>query len=328
LDNSNLHSPHISVAICTWNRCDSLRITLEHFTRIRIPEGIRWELLLVNNNCTDSTDDTAKAFEERLPIRLLHERVPGTGRSRNLAIREANGKFLFWTDDDVIPDSGWMAHLWETMIGFEADWAFGRSIPTWPAAVPKWYSDRVKGYVAALDYGSEPFIVKSHDYPFYNLNLAGTMEAHRRLGGYREDSGFIGEVGGFSEDMDLFERALQNEMKIVYTPRAVIYHVIPEKRTLPKFHRRRQWLANGVFFAHLGELYPDCAMLLGMPRFFFLKAAADSRRYLISAVKGDAQSTFYYEMQLLRFLRLLLSGITRLIRPAAAVQNTKKREKK
>src|SRR5215467_3645713 len=47
----------VTVAICTWNRAELLRQTLEQFTNITSPSGQTWELLVANNNCTDATDD-------------------------------------------------------------------------------------------------------------------------------------------------------------------------------------------------------------------------------------------------------------------------------
>jgi glycosyltransferase involved in cell wall biosynthesis len=67
----------VSVAICTWNRCDLLEQTLKQMTKLRVPPDVQWELLIVNNNCTDRTDAVIRAFSGRLPIRRTVERTPG-----------------------------------------------------------------------------------------------------------------------------------------------------------------------------------------------------------------------------------------------------------
>ena len=63
----------ITVAICTWNRAQLLDQTLTEMRKLRIPPGIEWELLVVNNNCTDDTDGVLDRHEGRLPIRRLFE---------------------------------------------------------------------------------------------------------------------------------------------------------------------------------------------------------------------------------------------------------------
>src|ERR1700738_3055719 len=94
----------VSVAICTWNRARLLGQTLESFVRLRIPEGVSWELLVVNNNCTDDTDAVIERHAGSLPIRRLYEPTPGKSYAHNLAIAEAQGDLVLWTDDDVIVD--------------------------------------------------------------------------------------------------------------------------------------------------------------------------------------------------------------------------------
>ena len=74
---SGMKVGHVSVAICTWNRCESLRRTLEGMLRLQVPVGVTWDLIVVNNNGTDATDEVVTSFTDRLPVRLLHEATPG-----------------------------------------------------------------------------------------------------------------------------------------------------------------------------------------------------------------------------------------------------------
>ena len=98
----------ITVAICTWNRSPSLRQTLDGFTGIAAPAATKWELLVVNNNCTDGTDEVIRAFEDRLPVRRAFEPRPGLSHARNRAIAEATGDYILWTDDDVTVCRDWL----------------------------------------------------------------------------------------------------------------------------------------------------------------------------------------------------------------------------
>lgn len=298
----------VTVAICTWNRCEGLRITLEQFCHVRIPEGIRWELLVVNNNCSDSTDLVVASFQQRLPVRLLHEPRPGQSFARNLALCEARGEYLMWTDDDVIADPGWMEALLAPLKQQGALWSFGRSEPEWPGKVPSWYSDRFRGYFAVLDYGPTPFRVTDYLQHFYGLNFAGTVEAHRTLGGFRTDFGLKGDVGGVGEDIDLFERAFAADMPIVYTPDALVRHMIAEQRTGKAYHRRRQWVASEVHYRILPELFPRSPWVLGLPRFFYGHVVADGLAYLRCQVAGRRSEAFYHELRLTRFSRLVLEA--------------------
>ena len=59
----------ITVAICTLNRAESLRRTLKSLAAMQVPDDLDWEVVVVNNGCTDHTDDVIEAFADRLPIR-------------------------------------------------------------------------------------------------------------------------------------------------------------------------------------------------------------------------------------------------------------------
>ena len=72
--------------------------------KLQIPDGVDWELLVVNNNCTDKTDEVIARHSEVLPLRRLLELKPGLSNARNCAVEAAQGQLLIWTDDDVLVD--------------------------------------------------------------------------------------------------------------------------------------------------------------------------------------------------------------------------------
>jgi glycosyltransferase involved in cell wall biosynthesis len=292
----------LSVAICTWNRAATLRRTLDAFTRLE-SGSLTWELIIVNNNCTDDTDQVCAEFADQLPLRLLHEKTPGQSFARNLAIREAAGDYIAWTDDDVLVDPQWLARLADCLVTWHADWVFGPSEPEWPGVAPSWYSSRLCGYFAVLDYGTEPFAVTSADHPFYGLNFAGTRDAHVALRGFRQDYGLKGHGGGggVGEDIDLFLRALAAGMKIVYTPDARVRHIIPEDRARKHFHRRRLWATRQATYRHLPEVFPKASWFLGLPRFFFPYMFRDAAEYVRNTIAGNQSDRFYHELRLVKF---------------------------
>jgi glucosyl-dolichyl phosphate glucuronosyltransferase len=98
----------VSVLICTWNRAALLDQTLTHIARLHIPAGVDWEVLVVNNRCTDSTDEVLARHAALLPLRRLYEPEAGKSFAANLAVERSRGELLLWTDDDVLVDPGWL----------------------------------------------------------------------------------------------------------------------------------------------------------------------------------------------------------------------------
>ena len=91
----------VSVIVCTYNRCGTLAATLESAAALRIPAGVSWELLVVDNNSTDGTREVVLGFAGRLPVRYLYEPRQGKTLALNRALAEAQGDLLLFTDDDV-----------------------------------------------------------------------------------------------------------------------------------------------------------------------------------------------------------------------------------
>ena len=98
----------ITVSIPTWNRAKLLDQTLTQMRPLRIPSDVEWELLVVNNNCTDQTDEVI-AKHEKKPYRSagFSSRHPALA-SVNDAVTEARGEWILWTDDDVLVDPEWL----------------------------------------------------------------------------------------------------------------------------------------------------------------------------------------------------------------------------
>jgi glycosyltransferase involved in cell wall biosynthesis len=99
----------ITVLICTRNRADRLARALSSAAEMRIPQDLRWELIVVDNGSTDHTAEVVARFAARLPIRLVQESLAGLSNARNRGVSEARGRYICWTDDDVLIDPEWLA---------------------------------------------------------------------------------------------------------------------------------------------------------------------------------------------------------------------------
>ena len=70
-----------SVIIPTHNRAEALRLTLANLARQQFTEP--WEVIVVNNRCTDNTDALVEDQDFPAPLRLVHEDTPGAAAARN-----------------------------------------------------------------------------------------------------------------------------------------------------------------------------------------------------------------------------------------------------
>jgi glycosyltransferase involved in cell wall biosynthesis len=104
-------SPSISVIVCTRNRADSLRLTLECLASAN-RDGVQAEIIVVDNGGHDDTERVARSFSELIPIRYLYEPAMGVyGKSHalNRALDAGGlGEIIAVLDDDMSPHPDWI----------------------------------------------------------------------------------------------------------------------------------------------------------------------------------------------------------------------------
>ncbi len=163
----------ISVAICTWNREGLLKKTLEQFCQLFIPDNVEWELIIINNNCTDNTNAVIELFKPHLPIKFFFEAEPGLSNARNKAIDMASGDYILWTDDDVLVNEMWLSAYVDAFRRHPNAALFGGPISPWfEGTPPKWLKHNwhlMQAAYAIRNLGKEEFKFESTDtsrYPF------------------------------------------------------------------------------------------------------------------------------------------------------------------
>src|SRR5690242_2260831 len=134
----------LSVVICTWNRATLLERALTSIASAE-PPTVAWEVIVVNNNCTDGTEHVIERFTSRLPIKRVFEPTPGLSNARNAAIAVAQGHYLIWTDDDVLVSADWVI-AYERAFKRWPDAAFfgGPIRPCFEGTPPRWLSSSWK----------------------------------------------------------------------------------------------------------------------------------------------------------------------------------------
>ena len=70
----------ITVVIPTHNRADALDLSLKGLAQQQLHAA--WEVIVVNNCCTDDTDHIVSNRSFPVPLRLVHEPVPGPAAAR------------------------------------------------------------------------------------------------------------------------------------------------------------------------------------------------------------------------------------------------------
>jgi glycosyltransferase involved in cell wall biosynthesis len=226
----------ITVAICTWNRCALLEQTLEHMIALDIPPDVSWELLIVENNCTDDTIAVASRFQSRLPMRIVSEPTPGTSHARNRALRAATGDYILFTDDDVLVDNEWIVRFVAAARRFPDAVAFGGRIEPWFPERPD------DDFLAAFDDLRRGFCGLHYDYPegplhprdyLYTANMGVRRANVRELQFNTELGPSPAHVGVVNDDTDFVDQLRRSGRQLIWVPAMRVQHYVdPSRMTL------------------------------------------------------------------------------------------------
>ena len=224
-----------TVAVCTWNRAALLREFLGRLARARSVQG-DWELLVVNNNCTDDTERVLEAFEGRLPLRRAFEPKPGHSHARNAAVREARGEYIVWTDDDVLVGEGWLAAYARAVEQHPEAAVFGGPIrPLFEGTPPAWLAAAwrdVGPVFAARELGDEPFELDEKGELPYGANFVLRMR-EQKLFTYNPALGRMFEGGALGEETSVIRSILAAGGTGWWVPDAAVEHwILKERQTV------------------------------------------------------------------------------------------------
>jgi glycosyltransferase involved in cell wall biosynthesis len=271
----------LSVAICTWNRSALLRQTLEQFRALQIPPGIHWELLVVNNNCTDDTSRVLAEFAGCLPLLELTESRRGHSHARNRALEAARGKYILWTDDDVLVHPDWLTAYVEAIRCWPQAVYFGGAItPLFEMQPPAWIMrslDLLEGTFALRDFGPETRPLRPGELPF-GANMAFRADVLRQT---RFDGrlGRQGRVLLSGDETQLFRRLQANGQLGLWVGKARVRHHIPAQRmTLTYLWKFFQ--GSGRTFVRQGDNPPGRAWR-GVPRWAVRQGVTAAARALL-----------------------------------------------
>lgn len=231
----------LSLIISTYNRSDLLIGALQSVVQQSADPQL-WECVVVNNN---STDDTLARFEEfaakhpDFNLRIVTETTQGLSYARNRGIRESEGEYIAIIDDDErIAEEFIEAYIELFDTTPDAMAAGGPIVAEYQTRRPRWMSCFTERPIANTMYWGD----KVREFPKGRVpgggNMALRRSAVRRYGVFDTSLGYVGEslLGG--EECDLFERLQIAEAKYYYVPKAVMYHIIPDRKLTPDYFER------------------------------------------------------------------------------------------
>ena len=301
----------VAVLIATYNRARLLGETLDQLALSRTDPSLPWEVVVVDNNSTDTTRDVVLSRQASFPVplRYLFEEKQGRSVALNTAIGATAAPYLLFTDDDVRVEPGWLLAGVEALQA-GADYVGGPVSPIWEAPPPRWFDlsrGDLWGTIAICNYGRERFVYEERHRVPLGANMGVRRSLVERVGTFRIDLGRTSGRRVLGQEVpELLARARSAGLRGVYVPEMTVRHHIPAWR-LTKRYFRRWWTGKGHSRAILDAVQPITELGLDLravphlgavPRFMFSDAVRDVWWYLVAWVTRDPCERSRREMRL------------------------------
>lgn len=248
----------ISAIVCTYNRDKYIYNVLQSIALNDYPRNL-YEIVLVNNNSTDRTQDECQRFQADYPDVQFHyyvETNQGLSHARNCGIRHAQGDLLVYVDDDATVNTQYL----RTYADFFARKAGGKQhpdgtpshspadplavaaggpiLPVYETQEPDWMSHYTRQLITGKLYLGD----KEKEFP-HGAFPGGGNACYRKsvfdsVGLFNVELGRKGNSLIGAEEKDLFDKMTTRGMKFYYLPNAILYHIIPEKKLTNDYFRR------------------------------------------------------------------------------------------
>jgi glycosyltransferase involved in cell wall biosynthesis len=303
--------PSVSIIVCTWNRADQLEKTLLSLRDQKIPDEVSVEIVVVDNNSTDTTRDLVQRLASEcgpITLRYVFEPTQGKQYALNTGVRQASHEILAFTDDDIIVSQDWVTAIARTFSEADVQLVGGRTFVLWPpSGRPDWYDENMAAVVGEVDLGEERLRPPPSGYSPAGANLV----ARRSL---------FEMVGLFSEshfrhmDHEFGARCVRLGALVSYEPSLVVLAPVSEE-CLSRRYFRRWYFKAGIILEEDEVLRPASGTFFGLPRWLLRRLFEDFLFVLLPPYRRSKPREFRRELRFWRNLGAVASSLYSRVRP-------------
>lgn len=229
-----------SIIIPVFN---NLSLTQQCLESIWEHTDVPHEIIVVDNGSTDSTGDYLRRMEVEQGLRVIFNRTNlGFAKACNQGAKAAQGDYLVFLNNDTIVQPGWLAEM-AACAGKDAKIGAVGARLLYPDDTVQHagviFNDKKLAFHIYNNYDRDhPAVLKEREFQAVTAACALVKkDLFFGVGGFDENY-----RNGF-EDVDLCFKLRQRNYKVVYNPRAVVYHL--ESKTQGRHDRDHE---NSLLF--------------------------------------------------------------------------------
>lgn len=237
----------VSVVVCTYNRAALLGDALQSLVDQTVDRRM-YEIIVVDNASSDDTSQVVKHFRKHHSehhVVLTKEECVGLAYARNTGVRQAQGLYVAFMDDDARANRTWLetglrcfCEVQPAPMGVG-----GRIIPVYNSAKPNWFQDEWE----TRSWGGHPrFLTKGES--FSGSNMIFRKEVLEEFGGFDVRLGVRGPYLSVGEETAVFQKIWQarDDACFYYSPEMLVYHAVPEYKMTFSYPLKRAFVSGQV----------------------------------------------------------------------------------
>ena len=297
------NKPVLSIVLCTYNNCDSLGLTLKQLQQQVIKDSTLVELLIIDNNSTDLTADTAAGFlTSPISTRYIFEATQGLSHARNTGVKHALGQYILFTDDDANIPIHWAQSYLDVVQTHTPVCAYSKIAVIWDQPKPWWYISAYRSYFVELDYGDHLIDVHDIHHEFFGKNFCVLKSELLEQGGFDPKLGRMGSKLVAGEETMIYRKIVNANKKIIYFPDAGVGHRLKAKEYTEE-HIHKLFIDGAYTSYHLAQLNSS-KKIMGRPVGLIVQALLSNMKSLfkwtLSLIKGNKQLQLLHRLTFLK----------------------------
>lgn len=282
-----------------------------------VPADLVWEVVVVDNNSRDETQEVVSSFAQRAPItvRYVCESRQGLNYARNTGVQAAQGELLSFIDDDVIVTANWLGAVKKAFAAYPVVCVGGKVLLKHDLSKPTWWNEEYDGPLGKFDNGNAVILSDEHYSSIIGIgaNLSFKRAVFAQYGLFRPDLDRRKRKLLMGGDIEFAQRLKKAGESIMYYPDAVVYHC-PDGARITKAYLRRWYFRIGEWEARKSVFTTqEPAARVRVPRWRYRKAM----EYLVKAcfltVQRRHAEALYNELQGIACLGYMLGAAKRFL---------------
>lgn len=242
----------LSVIIPTMNHIQHLRDAVESLNNQSLNKN-RYEVVIMDESSDLSVKDFVNSLASKydLDIKYSFHEIPGLHEGRNSGVKKATGDIIIFLDDDVKVTENYLKTIYES---FERDPEIalmtGKVLPLYEKEeIPDWLgffwktSDGVRYIweISLMDGGNNIRSISSN--LIFGCNFIVRKDIYIFYKGTYPDIFAKKNIKYSGSGETLFANKIEKDgLKVLYDPKAVVYHKVTPDRLTPRYFYRRNYI--------------------------------------------------------------------------------------